>query len=121
MLSTRLSEGCLAVMDAPHDAADSDRTAWRGLREHLSPASARLNRCRWRTGARGVLFNRRNQAEGTNEHDKEEQNRPIPEAVGPDVKAAGLLGRESNPCESETVGNFGERTPFGLPDIIWER
>jgi hypothetical protein len=30
----------------------------------------------------------KDQAEVTNEHDKEEENRPIPEAVGPDVKAA---------------------------------
>jgi hypothetical protein len=32
-----------------------------------------------------------NQAEAGNLHDKEEEHRPIPEVVGPDVKAAGLL------------------------------
>jgi hypothetical protein len=32
-----------------------------------------------------------NQAEAGNLHDKDEENRPIPEVVGPDVKTAGLL------------------------------
>jgi len=32
------------------------------------------------------------QPETASEHDKVQENRPVPEVVGPDVKAAGLIG-----------------------------